>query len=223
MDNGIGGKIGRGYKSNADRYDDYILSRKLWSKIIVKIIWGIRDQEYSDKLIALIPDGFNGKLLDVPAGTAVFTCEKYRRMKDAEIVCLDYSREMLDHGVEKFKKLDIKNVQCLEGDAGSLPFADNHFDMVLSMNGFHAFPDKERAFDEICRVLKPGGIFTGCFYIRGEKRRTDFFIKNIFVRSGTFTPPFMNKGEVEKKLNERYHTIKLWNTGSIVCFQCGKK
>ena len=29
--------------------------------------------------------------------------------------------------------------------------------MVVSMNGFHAFPDKQKAFHEIWRVLKPGG------------------------------------------------------------------
>ena len=28
------------------------------------------------------------------------------------------------------------------------------FDMVLSMNGFHAFPDKDHAFQETWRVLK---------------------------------------------------------------------
>jgi ubiquinone/menaquinone biosynthesis C-methylase UbiE len=32
-------------------------------------------------------------------------------------------------------------------------------DTVVSMNGFHAFPDKQKAFHEIWRVLKPGGNF----------------------------------------------------------------
>ena len=30
-----------------------------------------------------IPDDFKGKMLDVPVGTAVFTTEKYKRMKQA--------------------------------------------------------------------------------------------------------------------------------------------
>ena len=38
-------------------------------------------------------------------------------------------------------------------------------DTVVSMNGFHAFPDKQKAFHEIWRVLKPGGNFIACFYI----------------------------------------------------------
>ncbi|VUX40026.1 Methyltransferase domain protein [Blautia luti] len=39
---------------------------------------------------------------------------------------------------------------------------------VVSMNGFHAFLDKQKAFHEIWRVLKPGGDFIACFYIRGK-------------------------------------------------------
>ena len=37
-------------------------------------------------------------------------------------------------------------------------------DTVVSMNGFHAFLDKQKAFHEIWRVLKPGGDFIACFY-----------------------------------------------------------
>lgn len=61
----------------------------------------------------------------------------------------------------------------------SLPYGDNTFDIVLSLNGFHAFPDKEAAYAEVFRVLKPGGIFYGAFYIQGESARTDWFIRNL--------------------------------------------
>lgn len=50
-------------------------------------------------------------------------------------------------------------------------------DTVVSMNGFHAFPDKQKAFHEIWRVLKPGGNFIACFYIRGKSKRTDWLVK----------------------------------------------
>lgn len=51
------------------------------------------------------------------------------------------------------------------------------FDLVVSMNGFHAFPDKQKAFGETWRVLKPGGTFIACFYIWGKSRRTDWLVK----------------------------------------------
>ena len=55
-------------------------------------------------------------------------------------------------------------------------------DTVVSMNGFHAFPDKQKAFHEIWRVLKPGGDLIACFYIRGKSKRTDWLVKNILAK-----------------------------------------
>ena len=43
-------------------------------------------------------------------------------------------------------------------------------DTVVGMNGFHAFPDKQKAFHEMWRGLKPGGNFIACFYIRGKSK-----------------------------------------------------
>ena len=52
-----------------------------------------------------------------------------------------------------------------QGDVGNLQMENESVDTVVSMNGFHAFPDKHKAFHEIWRVLKPGGDFIACFYI----------------------------------------------------------
>lgn len=216
-------KIQKGYKTNSNRYDDYITSRKIWSKLLVKIIWGMRDEEYVKTIIPLLDNDFNGKILDIPVGTAVFTYKKYHQMSNAEIICMDYSQEMLNYAKEKFEYIKAKNIKCLQGDIDSLPFENETFDIVLSMNGFHAFPNKEKAFDEIYRVLKPNGKFIGCFYIKQERKFTDFFIKKVFVRNGTFSPQFMNKEELNQKLKEHYRSINLWNVKSIACFQCLKK
>lgn len=55
---------------------------------------------------------------------------------------------------------------------------DESFDVVVSMNVFHAFPDKQKAFHETWRVLKSGGKFIACFYIKGKSKRTDWLVKN---------------------------------------------
>lgn len=70
---------------------------------------------------------------------------------------------------------------------------DSSFDIVLSMNGFHAFPDKEKAFRETWRVLKPGGKFIACFYIKGKSGITDSLVKNVLSKKGWFTPPFQTE------------------------------
>ena len=49
-------------------------------------------------------------------------------------------------------------------DAERLPFADSSFDFVYSWGVLHHTPDTERAFKEVCRVLKPGGTLRAMIY-----------------------------------------------------------
>ena len=66
---------------------------------------------------------------------------------------------MMKNAERRTDAMKIKNVTFVQGDVGELPFENESFDIVLSLNGFHAFSDKDAAFSETCRVLKPGGIF----------------------------------------------------------------
>ena len=43
------------------------------------------------------------------------------------------------------------------GNAYALPWPDGHFDAVLSTFAFSAFPDADRALDEMVRVIRTGG------------------------------------------------------------------
>jgi ubiquinone/menaquinone biosynthesis C-methylase UbiE len=189
-------KINSGYKSASNIYDNYITSGNLFFKIASKIIWGFEDKDYSVKLLENIPNNFDGKILDIPVGTGILTIEKYKQLTNSEIICMDYSNDMLEKAKERFESNNLKNIECKQGDVGNILFEKETFDIVLSMNGFHAFPDKEKAFIEIKRVLKNGGYFIGCFYVKEITKRTDFFINNIFVKNGTFTPPFYDKNEI---------------------------
>lgn len=215
-------EVQESYKRGADRYDDLLAIRTWWAKLGCGMVWGFEDTAYAHRMLRWLPDTFEGKLLDVPVGTALFTAEKYTHMQGARITCLDYSEDMLAIARRRFSERGLADIACVKGDVGSLPFADGHFDTVLSMNGFHAFPDKDAAFRETARVLREGGHFIGCFYIRGEKRRTDFFIRRLYVPAGYFTPPFMTKDELTQRLNAMYREAEIFTVGSIACFRCVK-
>ena len=174
------------------------------------------------RVLSYIGENFSGKLLDVPVGTGVITMPFYSLITKADITCLDYSEEMLNQSKEKAEKLKLKNIKFQQGDVGNLPYEDNYFDIVLSMNGFHAFPDKEKAFKETYRVLKEGGKFCGCFYIKGQSWKTDFIINNIYVKKGYFTPPFETLATLKEKLEKMYKNVEISNVKSLVSFNCIK-
>ncbi|MBR0154044.1 MAG: methyltransferase domain-containing protein, partial [Lachnospiraceae bacterium] len=122
----------------------------------------------------------------------------------------------------KAEAAGIRNVTFRQGDVGALPFEDGTFDIVLSMNGFHAFPDKEAAYRETLRVLKPGGTFCGCFYVEGGCRRTDWFVRHLYVPKGFFTPPFETEESLRTRLRSLYREAEVTMTEGMGCFCCRK-
>lgn len=213
-------RVKHAYHESKDVYDNALTSNGFWFKLYNRIVWGIDDQDYVGKVLSYIPDDFCGRLLDVPAGTAVHTFKKYAGLNDAQIIALDDSDDMLIKARERLGQ--FSHVKLFQGDVGALPFDDASFDIVFSMNGFHAFPDKQKAFEETGRVLKADGVFCGCFYIKGQRRVTDFFVRTLYVVKGWFTPPFYTIGELQNFLVKRYRKVWLCRVKSIVCFYCVK-
>lgn len=214
-------RIQSAYHDSKNYYDDVLTRGSFFSRMYNRVFWsGTDDYEIADRIFSYIPDDFSGKLLDVPAGTAVFTEEKWKSLTRAEITCLDYSGDMLDTARKRLGSCD--HISFIQGDVGKLPFPDGEEDIVVSMNGFHAFPDKMKAFKETWRVLKTGGIFTGCFYIRGKFRRTDWLVKKILARKGWFTPPFPTEEQLKRILNKLYTEVELHIDGSMTYFKCIK-
>src|SRR5699024_5894273 len=144
----------------------------------------------------------------------------YREMPEAEITCLDYSPEMLERA--KSRGEGLAHVRFQQGDVGALPFGNSSFDIVLSLNGFHAFPDKEAAYREVFRVLKPGGTFCGCFYVKGEHKRTDWFVRHVYEKAGFFTPPYETASSLKARLNGMYTDVDMGNLKSMAWFVCRK-
>ena len=106
-------KIKKSYKFSKSFYDDAITQGKWWSKLYFKLLWGgVDDNEIARRVLSWIPDDFKGKMLDVPVGTAVFTTEKYKRMKQADITCLDYSQDMLEQAEYRFRGAGITNIKA---------------------------------------------------------------------------------------------------------------
>ena len=217
------------YKTSGNRanfYDGMMTYSTVLGKVICRVVWNIdksKNLDYIEKALSGVPEGFKGKLLEVPVGTGVLTMPVYKELPEADITCLDYSADMMASARKKAELNNINNISFVQGDVGALPFEDEQFDSVLSMNGFHAFPDKEAAYRETYRVLKKDGTFCGCFYVQGQCRRTDWFIKNLYQPKGFFTPPYETVESLRNRLSEMYDDVEVTAVEGIACFCCHKR
>jgi ArsR family transcriptional regulator len=94
-----------------------------------------------------------GSVLDIASGDGVLA-ELLAPRADS-IVCLDISRRVADAGRKRLA--GFTNVSFEVGDMHQLPLEDAQFDTVLLMHALTYTPDPERVFEEVSRVLKPGG------------------------------------------------------------------
>ena len=210
---------------HAGFYDGMMTYSTFSGKAVCRIVWnmdGEKNLRYLERALSGVPEDFSGRLLEVPVGTGVLTMPVYRDLPDADITCLDYSPDMMAAAKERAEAAGIRNVRFVQGDVGALPFPDGSFDTVLSLNGFHAFPDKEAAYRETYRVLTPGGTFCGCFYVRGGCGRTDWFIRHLYRPKGFFTPPFETEESLRERLSGMYAEAEVTRIEGIGCFRCRK-
>ena len=206
-------------------YDGMITCSTLSGKAVCRLVWDMNQAEcdaYLENALSGIPEHFSGKLLEVPVGTGILTMPLYRTLPEADITCLDYSADMMGQAQEKANRLHLKNVTFQQGDVGTLPFTDGEFDIILSLNGFHAFPDKEAAYREVFRVLSPGGTFCGCFYVKSEHKRTDWFVRHVYEKAGFFTPPYETVFSLKNRLENMYAAVTLGNVKGMAWFVCRK-
>lgn len=72
---------------------------------------------------------------------------------------LDFTDAMIAKAIENNKKLGFTNVEFVKGDIEEMPLPDNTFDVIVSNCVLNLVPDKNKAFAQIRRVLKPSGHF----------------------------------------------------------------
>lgn len=91
------------------------------------------------------------QVLEIACGTGRFTSMLAER--GADVVGLDISEPMLAQGRSKATDMGVADhLEFMRGDAGRLPFPDDHFDAVIAMRFFHLAPTPEAFIGEMARV-----------------------------------------------------------------------
>jgi ubiquinone/menaquinone biosynthesis C-methylase UbiE len=102
-------------------------------------------------------------VLDLGCGSGAFTTFIARAVGEkGEVYALDIQADMLkqlENKLSKPENKDIKNIKLIEGNAYELPFDDGSLDLVNMVTVLQEIPDRNKALQEVKRVLKRGGLF----------------------------------------------------------------
>ncbi|RQG97981.1 class I SAM-dependent methyltransferase [Natrarchaeobius chitinivorans] len=132
----------------AEEYDDKRFSRG--GQLI--------DRREKEAVLEAITPVEDRKILEIACGTGRFTVMIAEQ--GADVVGLDISAQMLQQGRSKSKRSEqAESLEFLRGDAGRLPFPDDHFDTVIAMRFFHLADDPEAFLREMRRVSREQIVF----------------------------------------------------------------
>jgi SAM-dependent methyltransferase len=107
---------------------------------------------------SLGPLAVGDRVIDIGSGAGTDSLVAAQMVGPAGHVSgVDYTPAMLAAANAAALEAGLENATFVDGRAEALPFADASFDVAISNGVFDLLPDKDAAFSEVFRVLRPGG------------------------------------------------------------------
>jgi arsenite methyltransferase len=123
-------------------------------------------------VFAEIPNG--ATVLDLGCGAGTDTLIAAQRVgPSGQVLGLDFSPTMLARARQAAHEAGLANVYLCQAAAEALPLPDRCVDLVMVNGIFNLNPARERIFDELARVVKPGGTVYAAELILREPASTN--------------------------------------------------
>ncbi len=150
-------------------------------------VYNLCRKDYPDVLAEVVKEPFSD-LLDAGCGTGAMLELLRRDSPGKRYTGVDLSEKM----IETAKKKHLEEILFVAGDCEALPFADSSFDVVTCSMSFHHYPNPDKFFTSLHRVLRPGGRLI----LRDMASNSKFLMWLMNRVEIPFANKFMGKGDV---------------------------
>ncbi|MGN1173055.1 MAG: bifunctional demethylmenaquinone methyltransferase/2-methoxy-6-polyprenyl-1,4-benzoquinol methylase UbiE [Muribaculaceae bacterium] len=117
------------------------------------------DKLWRRKAVKMIANYAPKHILDIATGTADLAIRLAQSLKPSSVVGVDLSQQMLEIGRKKVAEAGLSDVITLsQADCMALPFDDDVFDCITVAYGVRNFEHLLQGYEEMHRVMKPGGV-----------------------------------------------------------------
>jgi 2-polyprenyl-3-methyl-5-hydroxy-6-metoxy-1,4-benzoquinol methylase len=115
--------------------------------------FSVPDRSFAEWVLDRVPWRGGERLLDVGCGNGLYFKKMKNRGVEIEYTGIDLMETMIrNHPLAK------AGGSLSLGDAHTLPFATNSFDIIMANHMMHHLQDLHAALDEFARILKPSGV-----------------------------------------------------------------
>ena len=185
--------------SKLAKYYDFVMTPywKIWLKKVIPFIEG-------------------PKVLEVSFGTG-YLMTKYAKHFDT--YGIDLNSEMIQITKRKLKKKGL-SASISKGNVENLPYTNDTFDTVINTMSFTAYPNGEKALDEMKRVLKKNGkLLLMDFDYPANRNIIGYLLVKIGEKYGDIMKDLKT---YLKKSDLTYREINVGGFGSVYLFVCSK-
>jgi len=110
-----------------------------------------------------LPDLTPAEITDLGCGGGRNAGELLRKYPKADVTAVDYSALSVETAKE-YNKNEIASGRCvvMQGDVSDLKLPAGKYDLATAFETVYFWPGLEKCFAQVCKVLKPGGLFLIC-------------------------------------------------------------
>lgn len=158
----------------------------------------------------------DGRLLEAPLGTGALTLDLYASRPAIQVIGLDYSLPMLLAARRRIETKGLVNVQLVCANMNVLPFANDTFDHIVTLNGLHVVDHPETVVDELLRVAEDGAMVVGTAGVAiGNEPRGG--LQKLLTRLGWITP--LDDQKLHELLGLTWSKLSATRTGAMYAFR----